>query len=112
MPLFEALKARHSTRVYEPYPLPFGTLSNLLWCAWGINRPATGERTAPSWRHSSEIDVYVFTAEGVWFYDGRARRLLPRLAGDHRAQTVGIPKAQPDRALRPPSSRLRYRFGH
>lgn len=87
MPLFDALKARHSTRSYDPRPLPLATLSNLLWCAWGVNRFATHERTAPSWRHSSEIDVYAFTAEGVWLYDSDPHRLLPQIGGDHRSRT-------------------------
>jgi len=86
MHLFDALKARHSTREYESYPLPVGVLSDLLWCAWGVNRH-TGEHTAPSWRHSSELDVYVFTAQGIWLYDAKWHRLQPILAGDHRAKT-------------------------
>lgn len=87
MPLFDALKARRSTRTYGSRSLPLATLSNLLWCAWGVNRPATRERTAPSWRHSSEIDIYVFMADGVWLYDSDNHCLVPQIAGDHRAQT-------------------------
>lgn len=85
MPLYDAIKARHSTREFSPQPLPLPLLSGLLWCAWGVNRPWSGDRTAPSWRHSSEVDLYVFTAEGVWLYDARGHRLIPRITGDHRA---------------------------
>src|SRR5579883_1239900 len=85
MPLFDAIKARHSTREFSSRPLPLSVLSELLWCAWGVNRPWSGERTAPSWRHSSEMDLYVFTVDGVWLYDPRGHRLIPRVAGDHRA---------------------------
>ena len=36
--------------------VPIGVLSNLLWSAYGINRPASADRTAPSWRHAIETD--------------------------------------------------------
>jgi len=45
-PLFEALKLRRSTREYSKRPLEAQVLSDLLWSAYGINRP-TGDRTAP-----------------------------------------------------------------
>jgi hypothetical protein len=38
--------------------LPAQTLANLLWAAFGINRP-DGRRTAPSARNWQEIDIYV-----------------------------------------------------
>jgi hypothetical protein len=46
-PLMEALKLRQSAREFAPDKLPLQTLANLLWAAWGINRP-DGHRTAPS----------------------------------------------------------------
>src|SRR5450631_1852707 len=49
-PLTEALKLRHSTREYSHRPLPPQILSDLLWAAFGVNRP-NGDRTAPYWRH-------------------------------------------------------------
>jgi nitroreductase len=87
MPLFEALRLRHSTRGYDPRALSDETLSTLLWAAFGINRPATGDRTAPYWRHVMVIDIYVATANGVWLYDPRQHALLPHLAADIRADT-------------------------
>ena len=47
-PLMQALKDRHSTREFSPEKLPPQVLANLLWAAFGINRPDTGKRTAPS----------------------------------------------------------------
>ena len=41
-PLIEALRLRRSIRQYAPRQLP-----PLLWAAFGINRPASGDRTAP-----------------------------------------------------------------
>ena len=86
MPLMSALKLRHSTREYSDRPLTSQTLSDLLWSAFGINRP-NGDRTAPYWRHIMVIDVYAAMADGVWLYEPRTHRLLPHLPADIRAQT-------------------------
>jgi hypothetical protein len=77
-PLKQALLNRTSSREFVPAPLDSQTLSNLLWAANGINRPATGGRTAPSandWRH---IDIYLCDARGVSRYDAQ-RHALERL---------------------------------
>jgi nitroreductase len=83
----EALWERRSTREYSELPLEPQVLSDLLWAAFGINRRATGERTAPFWRHRMVIDVYVAMADGVWLYEPETHSLLPYAAGDIRAQT-------------------------
>jgi Nitroreductase family len=57
-PLIEALRLRRSIREYSPRPLPPQVLSDLLWAAFGINRTASGDRTAPYWRHVMVIDIY------------------------------------------------------
>ncbi len=86
-PLAQALWARRSTREFADRPLPIEVLSNLLWSAVGINRPATADRTVPSWRHAIESEVYVARADGAWSYDAKAHRLTQILADDIRAQT-------------------------
>jgi Nitroreductase family len=86
MPLMNALKLRHSTREYSDRPLPAQTLSDLLWAAFGINRPS-GDRTAPYWRHVMVIDIYVAMADGVWTCEPKAHGLLPYLLRDARADT-------------------------
>jgi nitroreductase len=86
MPLMSALKARHSTREYSDQPLPLQLLSDLLWAAFGVNRP-TGDRTAPYWRHIMVIDVYAVMAEGIWLYEPKSHSLLPHQTGDFRQQT-------------------------
>jgi hypothetical protein len=86
-PLIEVLRLRRSIREYADRPLPPQVLSDLLWAAFGVNRPATGDRTAPYWRHIMVIDVYAAMADGVWFYDPKQHRLEQRLAADIRAQT-------------------------
>jgi len=84
-PLMQALKDRHSTREFSSEKLPPQVLSNLLWAAFGINRPDTGKRTAPSAMNWQEIDVYVATAEGLYVYDAKGNKLDPILAEDVRA---------------------------
>jgi nitroreductase len=85
-PLTEALKLRRSTREYSDRPLPAQVLSDLLWAAFGVNRPS-GDRTAPYWRHVMVMDIYVAMADGVWLYEPKAHTLLPHLKDDFRAQT-------------------------
>ena len=86
MSLTGALRLRRSTREYAERPLSAQTLSDLLWAAFGINRP-TGDRTAPYWRHVMVIDVYIARADGVWMYEPKGHTLQPYLAEDIRAQT-------------------------
>jgi hypothetical protein len=86
MPLMAALKLRRSTREYSERLLLGQTLSDLLWAAFGINRPS-GDRTAPYWRHVMVIDVYLAMADGVWLYEPKEHALMPHLREDIRAQT-------------------------
>ena len=83
-PLMQALKERRTTRSFAERALPPQVLSNLLWAAWGINRP-DGHRTAPSARNWQEIDVYVALADGLYVYDARAHALKRIVAQDLRA---------------------------
>jgi len=86
--LAQALRARRSTREFDTTrKLPLSVLSELLWCAYGVNRPATADRTAPSWRHARETNIFAAVADGVWRYDPLAHRLMPHLNRDIRAAT-------------------------
>jgi len=85
-PLLRALKLRRSTREYSDRKLPPQVLSDLLWAAFGINRPS-GDRTAPYWRHVMVIDVYAAMEDGVWLYEPKTHALLPHLPDDIRAAT-------------------------
>ena len=86
-PLLEALNERRSGREFSPQPLPAAVLSNLLWAAFGVNRPQTRGRTAPSAHDWEEIDIYVALASGLYVYDADRHLLRSRLARDVRAQT-------------------------
>jgi nitroreductase len=75
MPLMEAFAKRSSAREFAPRPLPEQVLSDLLWAAFGINRPAIGHRTAPSAMNAQEIDVYVALAGGLYVYQAKTHSL-------------------------------------
>jgi SagB-type dehydrogenase family enzyme len=87
MPLMQALMNRHSTREFSSQKLSPQVLSNLLWAAFGINRPGEGKRTAPSAMNWQEIDIYVATADGLYVYDAKGNKLDPVLAEDVRGAT-------------------------
>lgn len=84
--LTAALKLRRSIREYSDRLLRAQVLSDLLWAAFGINRPS-GDRTAPYWRHVMVIDIYLTMADGVWLYEPKTHKLLPHSAEDLRKQT-------------------------
>ena len=86
LPLMEALAKRHSSRDFANAPLPLPLLSNLLWAAYGVNRPQGG-RTAPSALNAQEIDVYVALPSGAYHYDAAAHQLNLVAANDLRRVT-------------------------
>jgi SagB-type dehydrogenase family enzyme len=88
-PLMQALQERKSGRDYADKPLTPQDLSNVLWCANGINRPTTGNRTSPSARNKQDIDVYVVLKEGAYLYEPKKHQLLLAAAGDFR-KNAGI----------------------
>jgi len=74
-PLMQALNERQSVRTFTKDNLTLQQLSDLLWAAWGINRPDQKKRTAPSARNVQEIDVYVALPTGLYLYDGLSHLL-------------------------------------
>jgi len=86
-PLMQVLQDRRSSREFSTEKLPLQVLSNMLWAAFGVNRPDSGKRTAPSASNRQEIDIYVATADGLYLYDAKAHTLKPVLAEDVRAAT-------------------------
>jgi SagB-type dehydrogenase family enzyme len=86
-PLMQALKERASSRAFGKEKIPLPVLSNLLWAAFGVNRPDSGRRTAPSAKNWQEIDLYVATEEGLYLYDAKKHALNPVVQEDIRALT-------------------------
>lgn len=84
-PLMEALKDRKTSRSFSDRPLEPQMLSDMLWAAFGINRPAEGKRTAPTAMNRQDIDVYVLDAAGVWRYEAKESALIPVLEKDLRS---------------------------
>jgi nitroreductase len=98
MPLMQALARRQTTRAFLDKPLPLQTLSNLLWAAFGVNRPRDVKpglgRTAPSAMNKQEVELDVVLAQGVYVYDAEANLLRPVVAGDLRAKMGAPPPGQ------------------
>jgi SagB-type dehydrogenase family enzyme len=83
----QVLKARRTSREFSDQELSLQVLSDMLWAAFGINRPESGKRTAPSAVNWQEIDIYVAKEAGLYLYDARANVLWPVLAEDIRSAT-------------------------
>ena len=83
-PLMQVFHLRQSTRIFDTKPLPLQELSNLLWAAYGINRPESGHRTVPSAMNWQEYDVYVVLKDGIYIYDAKLNSLIPVTSGDLR----------------------------
>lgn len=85
-PLMETLAARATNRALDPgKALSQQQLSNMLWAAWGINRP-DGRRTAASAMNCQEIDLYLIGKQGAYLYDATKHALEPVATGDFRSQ--------------------------
>lgn len=86
-PLMQVLKDRATSRDFSADKVSMQTLSDLLWAAFGINRPDSRKRTAPSARNWQEIDIYVALSEGLYLFDAREHRLEHVTSEDVRAMT-------------------------
>ena len=88
LPFMEALAVRASAREFSEKELSLQDLSDLLWAADGINRPAENKSTASSAMNAHDIRIYVFMKDGAYLYDSPKHELLPVLAGDFRSQIM------------------------
>jgi SagB-type dehydrogenase family enzyme len=79
----EALAKRSTSRAFDTRELSQQQLSDLLWAAFGINRP-DGKRTAPSAMNYQETDIYVLLRQGAYRYEPKGHRLEPIVAEDIR----------------------------
>jgi hypothetical protein len=83
--LMKALDVRASATEWSDRKLTLQDLSDLLWAANGINRPAEGKKTAPSAMNAQDIDIYAFTDVGIYLYDAQKHILVPVINGDFRS---------------------------
>jgi SagB-type dehydrogenase family enzyme len=88
-PLMEALKARRTQREYDERQLSPQALSDLLWAAFGVNRPESGKRTAPSAMNMQEIDIYVALPGGLYLFRAGQHELEKISDADIRGATGG-----------------------
>ncbi|MBU1043077.1 MAG: SagB/ThcOx family dehydrogenase [Candidatus Omnitrophica bacterium] len=86
-PLMQVLKERQSSRNFIDNDLSLQTLADLLWAGFGINRPESGMRTAPSAHNMQEIDIYVAMNNGLYVYDAKNNQLSLVLDQDIRKAT-------------------------
>lgn len=89
-PLMEALLCRKSTRKFKALGLPVQDLSNLLWAAFGINRP-DGRRTIPTAMNKQNIIVYAAMETGIWRYIPESHQLSMEAHINLRALLGGAP---------------------
>lgn len=85
--LMYALQNRQSTRQFSPKPLPTQTLGDMLWAGFGVNRPDSGKRTAPSTMDWRETEIYAATENGLFLYDPNQHALKKILSEDIRPLT-------------------------
>ena len=86
-PLMQVLNERKSSREFDTRKLSDQDLSNILWAGFGINRPETGGRTAPSAMNIQDIDLYVSMERGCYRYDAKSNSLVLVLNKDIREFT-------------------------
>lgn len=92
----EALQGRRSVRAYTDVPLTVSEISQLLWAAYGINKPIEGApdflrgglRTAPSAGALYPLEVYLVArnvtglAPGIYWYKSETHQLVTLGEGD------------------------------
>jgi SagB-type dehydrogenase family enzyme len=93
----QALKNRMSTKTFTDRAIPQDQISNLLWAAFGINRPESGKRTAATAVNCRDIEIYVVVEKAAYVYEAEDHRLIPVVNRDVRslAATQGYAKVAP-----------------
>ena len=89
MPLMQAINERHSSRNFVDKALTKQQLSELLWVAYGINRPASGKHTIPTSRNRQDIEVYLTTKDGVFKYLPK-EHALSQISNEDKRKLAGM----------------------
>jgi SagB-type dehydrogenase family enzyme len=85
MPLMQALDNRRSTKEFTTRAIARDQISNLLWAAFGINRPESGMRTAATAVNCQDIEVYVVLERAAYVYQAESHHLMPAVNRDLRS---------------------------
>lgn len=83
-PLMQALAERRTNRAISEQALTEQDISNILWAAWGFNRPDKNMRTTPTAKNKQMLEVYAMLESGIWRYDAKANALECVLAQNMR----------------------------
>ena len=83
--VMDALQNRKSAKSFTEKVVSFKEIGNILWAANGINRPESGDRTAPSALNQQDVELYVFTTQAAYKYDPKAHAMNLVVEGDHPA---------------------------
>lgn len=75
-PLLDALSDRRTIREFSEKEFSLQEISDLLWAAYGVNRPDEKRRTAPSARNVQEFDIYVLLKNAAYRYDAFENKLI------------------------------------
>ncbi len=86
----QTVKERRSSRDFSEKKLSLQDISNILWCANGINREESGRRTVPSPMNRQDIDVYAVLEEGIYLYEAKKHELILIVSGDYRKDVGSI----------------------
>jgi len=84
--LYSVLKVRRTYRHYLDKEITFEQLSQLLWCADGINDEKIRFRTSPSGFAAFPMELYILTKEGFFHYNVMEHALERRIEGNMIAE--------------------------
>ena len=68
-PLMQAIAERKTAREFADKPVSAKDLSNILWAAYGFNRP--DKRTIPTARNEQGMEVYALLPNGAFLYNAK-----------------------------------------
>ena len=88
-PLMQTLSGRATNRSFTAKPLSDKLLGDLLWAAYGVNRP-NGKRTIPTAQNRQDLEIYVLRSDGAWLYDAPKHSLEQVSSSDLRNFLAGI----------------------
>ena len=83
------LEKRRTSRTFSSKALSELEISNLLWAAYGINRPASGKRTIPAARGIYAVEMYVALQDGVYKHNPGDNSLKKISDKDMRGESDG-----------------------
>ena len=88
-PLMQTLSGRATNRTFTAKPLSDKLLGDLLWAAYGVNRP-NGKRTIPTAQNRQDLEIYVLRSSGAWLYDAPKHSLKQVTSSDLRRGDLNV----------------------